>query len=316
MKKIFINKNSQVRSGWKIASVFSSFFIGTSLLTGIIMFVYLITEVMSKKISLNQVNNIQIALSNINSPLGFTCNIVQCLCMIFFVVLFWKVYDKRKIREIGFINIKKGYRDLIIGLIFGAVSLIIVFIVLLATKNILLLNSLTKPKIDFSLITGLILFIFVGINEEMFSRGYCMTVLKQTNNKYVVVIVSAIIFSLMHSLNPGMNSFCYLNLFLFGLLTAYMAIKSGNLWLSIGYHITWNYFEGNVCGFLVSGQGTSGMYNLKIPANNFINGGEFVTEGGIVVTIIILLGFIYLWKFYKPSLDASPNEKVKTEKDL
>ncbi|MDP4177786.1 MAG: CPBP family intramembrane metalloprotease [Bacillota bacterium] len=311
MKKIFINKNSQVRSGWKIASVFSSFFIGANLLAGIIVFIYFITEVISKKISLNQVNNIQIAVSNISSPLGFACNIVQCLCMIFFVVLFWKVYDKRKIKEIGFINIKKGYKDLIIGLIFGAVSLIIVFIVLLVTKNILLLNSLTKPNIGFSLVTGLIVFIFVGINEEMFSRGYCMTVLKQTNNKYVVVIVSAIIFSLMHSLNPGMNPFCYVNLFLFGLLTAYMAIKSSNLWLSIGYHITWNYFEGNVCGFLVSGQGTSGMYNLKIPANNFINGGEFGPEGGIVVTIIILLGFIYLWKFYKPSLDASSQVLMK-----
>jgi len=178
--------------------------------------------------------------------------------------------------------------------------MIIVFIILVASKNISIENSFLRPNFNSSLLTGLILFIFVGINEEMFSRGYCMTVLKQTGNKWVVVIVSSIIFSFMHSLNPNMSFLSYINLFLFALLAAYMFIKSNNLWLSIGYHIALNYFEGNVFGFQVSGQGTSSLYTLSSPSNNIITGRSFGPEGGLVVTFIILVGFIYIWKFYKP----------------
>ncbi|WP_243122176.1 CPBP family intramembrane glutamic endopeptidase [Clostridium thermarum] len=305
MKSIFINKNSQTRSGWKITSVFASFFFAVNMITFLIFFLYSNYQVAFKRVPQNElttlVNNLTNSISDISTTLGLTINVLQCLFLIFFVVLFWKIYDKKPIRDIGMISLKKGYKDLIIGLAFGAISLLIVFFILLATKCITLTTPLNKPNFNISLLTGLILFIFVGINEEMFARGYCMTVLKQTGNKYVVVIVSSLIFSAMHSLNPGMSLFSYINLFLFGLLTAYMTLKSQNLWLAIGYHITWNYFQGNICGFLVSGQTTSSMYSLEIGSNSLINGGQFGPEGGIIVTFIILLNFLYLWKVYKPS---------------
>jgi len=305
VKNILINKKNQLRSGWKIATVFSSFYVGTMILSIIFLVIYIIINVMTNNVGSNGlisfINNMEGVASNISTSLGFTSALLQCLSMIFFVTLFWKVYDKKPIREMGMVNIKKGYRDLIKGLIFGVVSLIIVFILLLALGQVTLINPFSKPNFSYSLLTGLIIFIFVGINEEMFARGYCMSVLNQTGNKYVVVIVSALIFALMHSLNKGITLLSYLNLFLFGMLTAYMFIKSKNLWLPIGFHITWNFFEGNVFGFLVSGERAAGIYNLNVPAYNIINGGEFGPEGGIVVTFIVLVGFIYLWKFYKPT---------------
>jgi uncharacterized protein len=78
-----------------------------------------------------------------------------------------------------------------------------------------------------------------------------------------------------------------------------MFLKSNNLWLSIGYHIAWNYFEGSVFGFQVSGQSTESLYKLNTPIKNIITGGQFGPEGGLIVTLIIVIGFIYLWKFYK-----------------
>lgn len=282
MGYIFLNKNNQVRSGWKILSVFVTF---------------IIASILAQLVIILQSGQ----LFKISSSVEFICNIVQCLVMIFSVFIFWKVYDKKPISEIGFINIRKGSGDLIKGLLLGALSLITVFILLLCTNNIILANPLSKPNFNASLITGLILFIFVGIDEEMFARGYCMTVLKQTGNKFAVVIIPALIFSFMHSLNPGMSILSYINLFLFGLCTAYMFIRSGNLWLSIGYHIAWNYFEGNICGFLVSGTTASGLYNVRVPVNNIVNGGKFGPEGGLAVTFILILNFLYLWKFYRPS---------------
>jgi membrane protease YdiL (CAAX protease family) len=220
--------------------------------------------------------------------------------MVFFVVLFWKVYDRKPIKNIGLVNIKKGYVDLLKGLAYGAISLTIVFAILYVSGNITLVNSFSNPHIGAFLISGIILFILVGINEEMFARGYCMTVLKQTGNMWIVVIVSSIVFALLHSLNPAMSWLSYLNLFLFGVFTAYMFIRSKNLWLSIGYHITWNYFEGNIFGFQVSGQVTKAVYNVNSVGNTILTGGKFGPEGGLIVTFILVIGFVYMWKIYKP----------------
>ncbi|NLM36399.1 MAG: CPBP family intramembrane metalloprotease [Clostridiales bacterium] len=308
MRNIFTNKNSQLRSGWKITIVYLSFFFAMNILALIFGLVLMIYEMATNNMTAEQLmewsNNLDKTLTNINTGLGFTLNLLQCLLLIFFTILFWKIFDKRPIRDIGMINIKKGYKDLIKGLLFGAISLLVVFAILLLSGNIALARPLTEPNFNISLITSLILFIFVGINEEMFVRGYCMTVLKQTGKSSVVVIVSSIIFSLMHSLNPGMNILSYINLFLFGLLTAYMTIKSKNIWLAIGYHITWNYFEGNICGFLVSGLETNSLFTLEKVTPNILNGGSFGPEGGLVVTFILLLSYLYMWKVYKPELEA------------
>jgi uncharacterized protein len=305
MKKIFVNKNSQIRSGWKIAVVFASFFVAMNLLSILLMFLYTFYHIRANHLSPNEVmdlvNNLTASLTDMSSGLGTTLMILQSLLLILFVILFWKLFDKKPIRKIGMINIRNGYRDFVVGLAFGAISLLIVFIALLAAGSITLVNPLSKPEFNVSLLTGLLIFIFVGINEEMFVRGYCMTVLKQTGSKYVVVIVSSIIFSVMHAFNPGMNPFSYLNLFLFGLLTAYMTLKSRNIWMPIGYHITWNYLQGNIFGFLVSGNPTPSMYRLEVGSTTILNGGNFGPEGGIVVTLMLLLSFLYLWKVYKPT---------------
>jgi membrane protease YdiL (CAAX protease family) len=293
MKKIFLNQYSRLRSGWKILILFISFFVGTFFSSSIFTIFYTMYNLTTKGVMPN--------FTNQNSVFTFFINIIQCLCMIFFVVLYWKVFDKKSIKEIGLTNLRNSYKDLLLGLLLGCISLVIVFLILFSTKNVKLINPINSPNLNFSLLSGLILFILVGINEEMFARGYCYTVLKQTNVRWLPMVLSSVIFALMHSLNSGISPLSYLNLFLFGVLAVYMRIKSNNIWLSIGYHITWNYFEGNIFGFLVSGQATSALYNLNTPINNLINGGNFGPEGGLVVTLVLILQFIFMWRFYKVS---------------
>lgn len=302
MKSIFVNKNSKLRSGWKIASTFVSFFVANIIISMIAIIILTVIVVAKKQVSLNDLEPYINSLTKINTSFGIFLAFIQCICMILAVWLFWKLFDKKPIREIGLINIKKGYKDLFKGLAFGALSMILVFIILIVSGNISLQSPLSNPNFNISLLIQLVFFIFVGINEEMFSRGYCMTVLRQTGNTWIVLIVSSIIFSVMHSLNPSMSIISYVNLFLVGLLFAYMFLRSNNLWLPIGYHITWNYFQGNIFGFQVSGLSTESLYKLNTPVNNIITGGGFGPEGGLVVTFIIIVGFIYMWKFYKPQL--------------
>lgn len=248
--------------------------------------------------STKYINFLNEKLSSMSSFLSAFLILIQCMCIIFYVVLFWRMFEKKKLKEIGLTNVKSNFNDLFFGLIVGAVSFSIVAFILICTKSVELQSNFKHTNILNSLIVELIIFIFVGISEELFSRGYCIKVFKQYEKFYYIpIIISSIIFALMHSMNEGINMMAYINLFLFGILMGYICVKTKNLWMCIGYHITWNYFEGAVFGFLVSGTNTDSIYKIRMISPNIINGGDFGPEGGIIVTIVLVTSLFISYRF-------------------
>lgn len=298
MKRIFVNRFGQIRSGWKISIVLGisyGFQIILGILAGIVL---IIVSIASGKLNIQSSGfNLDIAsLSSFNYLFRFIGMLITLLTI--YMVL--RLIDKKRLKDIGLINIKKGFKHLAYGLLFGAVSMTLIFVILLLTKNIKVTNSFMEPQFSWSTLTGLILFIFVGLNEEIFARGYCMMVLRQTGKKWVPIIVSSAIFSAMHLGNPNVKILGLINIFLVGILFAYMAVKTNNIWMSIGYHITWNYFQGNVFGFSVSGLDSTGLYGIKVVNDNLLTGGAFGPEAGILASLVLIAGIIVL-KFYKGS---------------
>ena len=124
------------------------------------------------------------------------------------------------------------------------------------------------------------------------------------NPKWLIYVVSAIVFSLAHGMNPNVSVLGLVNIALVGILFAYMFDATKGLWLPIGYHITWNYFQGNVFGFAVSGTTPHGIYNVSIEDGNaWLTGGAFGLEGGILASLLIILGFIATRVYVKMKAD-------------
>lgn len=295
IKKFFKNKNSQLRSGWKILITYTSFFIVTNLIALIVFAAYTMSLVFSAGGEIDQLELTKLITEN--NILNTSVMFIQVGIMILAVILFWKFFDKRPLKDLGLVNPLRNMKYLVNGLIFGAVSISIVFFILIIFGQIEMVNSFSQPNITNWLIIDLIMFIFVGLSEELFSRGYCITVLGQSNNKWVMILVSSLIFSAMHLLNPNVSFVGLLNIFLVGILFAIMFLKSGNLWMPIGYHITWNYFQGNIFGFNVSGKDIHGLYSLKYTTENIINGGKFGPEGGIITSVLLVISIILVWKY-------------------
>ncbi|MBB6502709.1 CPBP family intramembrane glutamic endopeptidase [Pedobacter cryoconitis] len=92
---------------------------------------------------------------------------------------------------------------------------------------------------------SILLFLFVSLSEEIFMRGIVLNYLMLIKNaEKPAILISAIIFSLFHMLNPNISSIGFLNIFLAGILLAQVFIYSNfNIWVSIGLHWAWNFFK-------------------------------------------------------------------------
>lgn len=287
-KSIFINRKNKVRSGFKILLVFIAIMIVAALL-GLAYGVFV-------AIAHRGNPNESIAILQ-NSK--YVYQFIQEISFIIVPIFSWKIIEKRSLENIGYVKSKASIGSFLGGLIFGAVSISAVLVILICFGNVTLSSSLFQPNFTKAAYIDLFFYTSVGFAEETFFRGYCMGSIAESNNKWTAAIISALLFSVAHAANPNVKPLFFINVFLVGLLFSYMFIKSKNIWLPIGYHAMWDYFEGNVWGLPDSGIVVDGIYKTKVIHSNIINGGLVGPEGGLAVTIVILLGFIIIKGLYK-----------------
>ncbi len=299
---MFKNREGKVRSGWKIAGMMVTSYLLTiiiGIIIGIAVGIYYLLQMKGSKIDMTQFQNEIRSITEGNNTFKYVSLLIQEITFILIPVVAWKYIIKRPLSNMGLTSFKKGTKELIIGLFFGIVSISMVFILLVLTSSAKV--TAWAPHFTWDQLVYVLIYISVGFAEEIFTRGYIMSALRQTRNVYVAVLGSAIIFALMHSGNSGISLIAYLNLTLVGILFAFMYLKSGNLWMCIGFHITWNYFQGCVYGFEVSGNTSNGIITTQNTGNALLNGGAFGPEGGLFVTIILLFGFLFVSYYYKNS---------------
>lgn len=299
--KLFKNKADEIRSGWKIVIVlglYGVFQFVFSMLFGIIYGgIFAISN--GRTVS---TTDIQVEITRIMTTGKYSQVISQGVdfAILLLVLLFiLKKIDKKDFRKIGLVKMSSHLKELLYGLLLGAASMTCIFFILYFKGDITLSNSLSSPKFIPATFTGLIVFIIVGIKEELLSRGYCITALNSMGKPWLSIIISSLIFSSLHLFNPNVKMLGLFNIVIVGLLFGYMYVKTENLWMPIGYHITWNYFQGNIFGFPVSGTSPSGIYTFSNVKDNIFTGGAFGPEAGILTTIVIIIGAVVVWEITK-----------------
>jgi membrane protease YdiL (CAAX protease family) len=140
-----------------------------------------------------------------------------------------------------------------------------------------------------------------------------MTALRTTGLKPLIFFFPAAIFSLLHFMNPGFNVMAGINILLVGIVLCYMFLRTGSLWMPIGYHFMWNFAQGSFWGQSVSGGGVYGsVVQMSTQAPSILTGGEFGPESGLVVTVVCVLIFAYVhFVVKKPQNPAWTMEKLE-----
>jgi uncharacterized protein len=151
-------------------------------------------------------------------------------------------------------------------------------------------------------------FVCVGISEETVFRGYQLKNAAEGLNYpslgprgaiLLAWVLSSAFFAVVHADNPNATLVSTLNIVLAGLMLGFGYVLSGELAIPIGLHITWNFFQGTVYGFPVSGLGAFGptLLTTEQGGPELWTGGSFGPEGGLLVPAVMLLGMclVALW---------------------
>jgi len=207
----------------------------------------------------------------------------------FFVLwLFMKFVDKEYFINLGF-QTRDRLKEFIVGILIGLIIMSLGFFILINLEEIFI------KKINFEfqeLIISILLFTIVAFVEETLCRGYVLKNLMDSFNKYIALIVSSILFALIHSFNPHIDLFSLFDLFLAGIVLGLSYIYTKNLWFPIALHLSWNLFQ-TLLGFNVSGKDTYSIIEFGMKERNLMNGGDFGFEGSylsIIAEVVTIIG--------------------------
>jgi membrane protease YdiL (CAAX protease family) len=129
----------------------------------------------------------------------------------------------------------------------------------------------------------------VAFMEELVFRGYLLNNLMQSVNKWLALLITALLFAVVHISNPDVTILPVLNVFVAGLLLGINYIYTKNLWFSIFFHFIWNVFQGPVLGYEVSGFDMPFILEQNLEGPALLTGGEFGFEGSIICLLLIIL---------------------------
>ncbi|MBT3442306.1 MAG: CPBP family intramembrane metalloprotease [Flavobacteriaceae bacterium] len=214
--------------------------------------------------------------------------------VIIMIWLFMKFIDKQPLIEIGF-QTQGRLKEINYGILFGLFIMAFAFVFLSTIGEIVFLSY----SLDFNqILLSIALFIGVSFFEEIIFRGYMLKNLLESFNPFVALLISSLFFSLIHASNPNVTSLGLCNIFLAGIFLGVSYAFTKNLWFPIALHFSWNFFQA-MFGFKVSGLDSYSIIEFMIPYNNMINGGEFGFESSILSIIVLFIGTIIIWNYFK-----------------
>jgi membrane protease YdiL (CAAX protease family) len=172
--------------------------------------------------------------------------------------------------------------DTLVGLALGPLMFLAILLALLAAGWASVgPGTISGPGLAVSFIT----FVLVAFSEEAFSRGWVLQVLERGYSTRVAVVVSAGLFAILHAFNPGFGITALVGLFLAGLVLAEAYLVTRQLWLPMAFHLSWNFSEGPLFGFQVSGLPAEGLLTITPHGPDVVTGGAFGPEAGLIVIV-------------------------------
>lgn len=285
LKKLFLDSNRRLRNGWWIllflALLFASRFVYTP-------------------------------ASRALQALGTPQEALEPLRFGFLLLVTWICVRLRRepLSSIGLRLDRRWARELGLGACFGLASALLVVAMIWAVGGVRF--ELDPARSVALLARGAYLFLFVALFEEILFRGFVFQRLVAGAGIWAAQIALGLLFATSHWGNPDMQgatlAWATAELFLGAILLGLAWLRTRSLALPIGLHFGWNWAQGHLLGFDVSGFEHAGWFNpVLLDRAEWVTGGNFGPEASVFAVIVDALAIALLWN-WKGSVprDAEP----------
>lgn len=235
--------------------------------------------------------------------------VLVAITMATFIARRW--IDRRSFASLGLRWDRQAGRDLALGILLPALQMGMIFAIEWGLGWLQIEQwrpASLQPGVVFQeLGIAFLVFVFVGWQEELLSRGYWLQNLIDGMGLPGALAISSLAFALAHLANPNVSVLSILGLTAAGLFLAYGYLATRQLWLPIGLHIGWNFFEGPIFGFPVSG--TTQFFSLLQTTRNgpeWLTGGAFGPEAGLIQYPALLIAIWIIYRYSRRYKNRTP----------
>ncbi|NUN70691.1 MAG: CPBP family intramembrane metalloprotease [Bacteroidetes bacterium] len=277
IRRIFIDPElAALRAGWRIALFLAMTLVAIPVVTGPVMML------------LKPVQGL---------PLPTIATIISYVMVTLTTWVALRFVDKRPFHSVG-ISFHRGWgKELGQGLLFGTGMMTLIFVIENAAGMVVIeFRGLTPEQIAPIVLNGLVLYTAVGYGEELLFRGYLFQSFAEGTNKIIATLSVSLLFAAAHAGNPNVSLFGLINVALAGIWLSAAYFKTKALWLPVGLHISWNFFQGVIFSYPVSGttSDTTQFGTAVVSGPEWLTGGTFGPEGGALATLMLVLGTLLI----------------------
>jgi len=221
---------------------------------------------------------------------------------LFLLLATWACTRLRRepLSSIGYQLDRRWFSEIALGTLLGVGTILAAVAMIWAIGGVRF--ELNPARSAGTLLTGLYIFLFVALMEETLCRGFIFQRLLDGVGIWPAQIVMASLFALGHWGNPGMEGstelVATLDLFLGAVLLGLAYLRTRSLALPVGLHLGWNWTQGHVLGFGVSGYDHAGWWQPVFQGKaEWLTGGAFGPEASLFSPLVSLVMIFLLWRW-------------------
>lgn len=208
-----------------------------------------------------------------------------------------RAQGKPVLRELGLGWDRRAGRDLVAGIAMATLAMLGIFVIEAAVGAITT-SGLPQHSLE-ELGSWFLGKAAASLKEEVLMRGLLLSglVLALKERRMLAILLSAIAFGCIHLSNPGASALSVVGNTLGGVMYGIAFLFAGSLWLPIGLHFAWNFVQGPLLGFPVSGIAAGGLQRVHDVGPVWLTGGAYGPEAGLVGIAFrfVIIALVLLW---------------------
>lgn len=275
MKQVFRNTQGQLRNGWWILAFAAIFLVS--------QWVY---RPVSKALQQQ----------------GFEGLWLSPLPVIFLLLVTWACTRLRRepLASVGLRLNGRWFREVMLGTAFGVAMMLAVGSLIYVAGGVRF--GLDPARGLAALAAGAWVFVFVALLEELLFRGFVFQRMVAGIGAWPAQLLLAALFAVAHWGNPGMEGptqvWATIDTALGAILLGLAYLRTGSLALPIGIHFGWNWAQGSLLGFDVSGLDQAGWLLPEFLGKpQWLTGGDFGPEASIFAVLVDAVVMLLLWRW-------------------